>query len=130
RDWTANSAEAAGGSGDNAYAQGFARGAAGALALHLAGHVDAWEVWNEPNAWTRADGAGRFAGGTYLYPSNFAWLLRRSRDAIKQAQPTAQVIAGGLLGHDLLLAASFGPPIAGPARDPRDRCASTLPPNI
>jgi hypothetical protein len=100
RDWLANNAEFARGSGDNAYVRGFAEGAAGPLARRYAGRVAAWEVWNEPNAWNRADGTGRFAGGSFLYPSNFAWLLARSHAQITTADPAAQVISGGLFSHD------------------------------
>lgn len=99
-DWTANNVEVAGGNGDNAYIQAFA-GAAGGLTGHFAGRVAHWEVWNEPNAWTSSDGSGRYSGGTFIYPSNFAWLLKRSYEAIKAADPGAVVIAGGLFGHDL-----------------------------
>jgi len=99
-DWTANNAEVAGGSGDNAYIGAFAS-AAGVLAVHFRGRVAQWEVWNEPNAWTSSDGNGRYSGGTFIYPSNFAWLLKRSYDAIKGADPSAVVISGGLFGHDL-----------------------------
>ena len=98
--WTANNAEHTGGSGDNPYIRGFAQNAAGVLASHFKGRVSNWEVWNEPNAWTSLDSQGNPTGGTYLYPSNFAWLMRRSYDVIKAAQPTATIISGGLFAHD------------------------------
>ena len=100
-DWTANNAEVAGGSGDNAYVRAFANGAAGVLAAHFAGRVSQWEVWNEPNAWTSLDGQGNPTGGSYLWPSNFAWLLARSYAVIKAARPDAVVVSGGVLGHDI-----------------------------
>jgi hypothetical protein len=107
-DWTANSMEAAGGNGDNAYARGFAEGAAGPLARRYAGRVAAWEVWNEPNAWSHDHGNGHYSGATFLYPSNFAWLLARSHAQIKAADPAAQVIMGGFLSHDTLVSSSYG----------------------
>jgi hypothetical protein len=39
-------------------------------------------------------------GGSFIYPSNFAWLLKLSDAAIKQAKASAVVISGGLLGTD------------------------------
>ena len=104
-DWTANNAEnTAGGTGDNAYIQAFAQSAAGPLAGKFDGThgplVDAWEVWNEPNAWTSNPAPGVFQGSSYIYPSNFAWLLKRSKEAIKAARPGGVVISGGLFAHD------------------------------
>lgn len=102
-DWTAGNAENAGGTGDNAYIQTFATNAAGVLAQHYAGTITSWEVWNEPNAWTANPSPGVYTGSSYIYPSNFAWLLQRSYQAIKQYQPgtSSTVITGGLFGHDL-----------------------------
>jgi hypothetical protein len=56
--WTAGNAEnVSGGTGTNAYIQAFAQNAAGVLAAHYNGIngplVSQWEVWTEPNAWTR-----------------------------------------------------------------------------
>lgn len=99
-DWTANNAETAGGNGDNPYTQAFAAQAAGVLAQHFAGQVGDWEVWNEPNAWTTTDNQGHFSGSSFLYPSNYAWLLRRSYVAIKSAQPSSRVAFGGLFAHE------------------------------
>lgn len=98
--WIANNAEVAGGNGDNTYVQAFASGAAGPVARHFAGRVAWWEIWNEPNAWTYRDGSGNPAGGSFLYPSNFAWLLRRTHAELKAARPDAVLVTGGLLAHD------------------------------
>jgi hypothetical protein len=101
-EWLANNSERLGGNGDNAYARRFARDVAGVLARHFADRVNAWEVWNEPNAWTENPSPGVFAGGSFMYPSNYAWLLKRSYAAIKTEQPntSSTVISGGLFGHD------------------------------
>jgi hypothetical protein len=98
--WLAHNAEAAGGTGDNAYVQAFAANAAGPLARHFAGQIGQWEVWNEPNAWTELDGDGNPRGGTFLFPSNYAWMLRRAQAAVKAARPDAILVTGGLLAHD------------------------------
>lgn len=98
--WLANNAEVVGGNGDNAYAQTFAVSAAGVLGAHFKTRIAWWEVWNEPNSWTFRDGSGNPAGGTFLYPSNYAWLLRRSHGALKAARADAVVVTGGLLAHD------------------------------
>jgi hypothetical protein len=114
-EWTANNAEnVRKGTGDNAYVQGFAQSAAGVLASAYKGNrtytldgttytllVGSWEVWNEPNAWTSNPRPGLYTGSTFIYPSNFAWLLKRSYAAIKGANASATVISGGLFGHDV-----------------------------
>jgi hypothetical protein len=117
--WIANNAETAGGTGDNAYVQAFAGNAAGPLARHFAGQIGWWEVWNEPNAWTERDGAGNPRGGTFLFPSNYAWLLRRAQAAIKAARADAVVVTGGLLGHDQGGATFFVRPDGQPGSQPR-----------
>lgn len=84
--WQAGSAEAAGGVGENGYLRAFATEAAVPLATRFAGRVNYWEIWNEPNA-----------AETYLYPSNFAWLLARVYTEVKAAGITsARFISGGL----------------------------------
>jgi hypothetical protein len=97
RQWLTNNAEVA---GDNAYAQTFAVSAAGVLGRHFASRIGWWEVWNEPNSWTFRDGSGNPAGGSFLYPSNYAWLLRRPHAALKAARADTVVVTGGLLAHD------------------------------
>lgn len=77
----------AGGSGDNTYIQNFETHAARVLIPHFAGKIDNWEVWNEPNAPL-----------TYIYPSNFAWLLRRTYVAAKDSGvPGLTMVSGGVL---------------------------------
>lgn len=84
--WQAGNAENGEGNGYNGYIEGFARDAAAVLASHFAGRVDVWEVWNEPNA-----------AETYLYPSNFAWLLERVYIEAKTAGATsARFISGAV----------------------------------
>ncbi|HKZ87295.1 MAG TPA: hypothetical protein VJ793_27025 [Anaerolineae bacterium] len=86
-EWQANNAEVAGGNGDNPYIQGFETGAARVLIPHFAGKIDNWQVWNEPNA-----------SLTWVYPSNFAWLLRRVYVAAKESGvPNLTIVSGGLL---------------------------------
>ena len=102
-DWTANNEENNPGStGNNAYVQAFAASAASPLATHFANKITQWEVWNEPNAWTSNPSPGIFSGGSFIYPSNFAWLLKLSYAAIKQASASSPplVISGGLFGTD------------------------------
>lgn len=56
-----------------------------------------WEVWNEPNHPTTWPGT----------PAEYAALLRAAYPAIKQADPTAQVLVGGVYVFD---GQSGGPP--------------------
>jgi len=86
-DWQANNAEVAGGNGDNTYIQNFETHAARVLIPHFAGKIDHWQVWNEPNA-----------SLTSIYPSNFAWLLRRVYVAARDSGvPNLTIVSGGLL---------------------------------
>ncbi len=65
------------------------------LAGELDGRVAAWELWNEPN-----DGPepGFWAGPAD--PGGYAALLKAAYPAIKQADPDAAVITGGLVAND------------------------------
>ena len=86
-DWQANNAEVSGGNGDNTYIQNFETNAARVLIPHFAGKIDHWQVWNEPNA-----------SLTSIYPSNFAWLLRRVYVAARESGvPNLTIVSGGLL---------------------------------
>jgi endoglucanase len=99
-DWTVNNAEHTAGNGDNPYIDSFAQKAAGVLTAHFSSQIARWEVWNEPNAWTSSPSPGVYTGGSFIYPSNFAWLLTQSYRAIKAANPAATVISGGIFSHD------------------------------
>jgi hypothetical protein len=89
-DWQANNAEVDGGNGDNDYLRAFSTDAAVVLAEHFAGQIDLWEVWNEPNV-----------SVTFLYPSNFAWLLRHVYEDVKAAGvANARFVSGGLSSRD------------------------------
>jgi hypothetical protein len=117
-EWNANNAEHAGGDGDNPYLRHLGDDAAAILATAFKGKIRYWEIWNEPNAWTERDERGRPQGGSFIYPSGFAWALTRSYEAIKIARPDAVIISGGLFGHDL------GDPAVLFARDP---CPTAMP---
>ncbi len=100
-DWLGGNAEVASGNGDNPFLRAFSAHAAVPLASHFCGRIGLWEVWNEPNAFTAHDGAGHYWGGTFIYPSNLAWLLRHVYEDTRLAGVDgARFISGGLLGHD------------------------------
>jgi hypothetical protein len=42
-----------------------------------------------------------YTGSSFIYPSNFAWLLKRGSAAVKAAQSGATLVSGGLFGHDI-----------------------------
>jgi len=101
-EWQANSAEWAEGSGDNGYLVAFSKNAAAVLFERFAGRVAAWEVWNEPNAYTSYSPGTGYTGSTYIYPSNFAWLLRHVyEEKVAAGILETLLISGGLFGHDL-----------------------------
>jgi hypothetical protein len=102
-EWQANSAERnPGDSGDNGYLVAFSTNAGSVLFQHFAGRVGAWEIWNEPNAYTSYSASTGYVGSTFIYPSNFAWLLRHVFDEAQAGGITnTPLIAGGVFGHDL-----------------------------
>jgi len=62
------------------------------IAHRFAGHVDAYEIWNEEDApiwWTGAPD-----------PAAYTRLLQAAYPAIKAADPSATVLVGGLTGND------------------------------
>ncbi len=64
----------------------------GALAHRWAGHVAAYEIWNEedaPSWWTGAPN-----------PAAYAQLLKATYPAVKGGDPSATVVLGGLTGND------------------------------
>jgi hypothetical protein len=99
--WNENNVENGGTDGDNAFIQALTTNAAAPLAAHFKGRINTWELWTKPNAWT--DNAGTvYSGGTFVYPSNYAQMLKQVGAAIKTVtDSSATFISGGLLGHDL-----------------------------
>lgn len=52
------------------------------------------------NAFTAYDGVRRYWGGTFIYPSNLAWLLQHVyEDSRRAGIAGVRSISGGLLGH-------------------------------
>ncbi|MDE2126863.1 MAG: hypothetical protein KGJ62_09765 [Armatimonadetes bacterium] len=96
--WLQGSAETGSGDGSNPYLRAWCADALLPL-LKAFPQVRAWEVWNEPNCWTRhSPGApGVLPGGSYLYPSNFAWLLTETWKTVRACSPGSLVVAGGIL---------------------------------
>jgi hypothetical protein len=64
----------------------------GMLAQRFRGRIAAYEVWNEPNL-------SRF-WSTGPDPAAYTQLLRAAYPSIKQADPAAKVVFGGLAGND------------------------------
>ncbi len=106
----ANSAEVAGGDGDNAYIANLGSVVFPALLRRFADRIRVWEIGNEPDVWTQRNAfvltpedinAGKLPGGSFIYPSNFAQLLRRTfraaRAAEKAGAPRLKTVSGGLL---------------------------------
>lgn len=104
--WQENNAENTAGNGDNAYIQAYAQTAV-SLAQNLQGKVETWELWNEPNCWSSNPSPGVYTECSYIYPSNFAWMLKRVYEGVKTAGITVTLLSGGLLGHDI--GGSFSP---------------------
>ena len=105
--WTANNRENGHGSGDNHFITTlYVQGALLPLLRHFHDRIGTWELWNEPNVYRSCSGTV-CTGGSFIYPSNFAALLRRSYAAIKDPAPAGlglsavKLIAGGLLSHSI-----------------------------
>src|SRR5260370_16873291 len=61
-----------------------------------------WEVWNEPNAWLSNPSPGVYSGSSFIYPSNFAWLLHHIYNDVKSNYTRdVRFVSGGLFGNDL-----------------------------
>jgi hypothetical protein len=100
-DWTADNAEHGLGTGANPFTEEFAATAERIMA-HYAGRVRLWEIWNEPNAWTRSGPDGTYSGGTFMYPSNYAALLEAVyHDAVVVHHLRVTLISGGVFGHSI-----------------------------
>jgi hypothetical protein len=97
--WNANNSENTTGNGYNSYVGNFVNYAVKPLASKFRSRITEWEVWNEPNSWWYNNGT-EYSGGSYMYPSNYAQLLKRSRDALRSSNSNNRVIFGGLLAHD------------------------------
>jgi hypothetical protein len=65
---------------------------AGAMAKRFAGRVSAWEIWNEE------DDSSWWAGGPDA--GAYTQMLKDAYAAVKAADPSANVILGGLTGND------------------------------
>jgi hypothetical protein len=105
--WEANNSENnPGANGDNIYVEGFATNAVVPIVQHFRDRVKCYELWNEPNAWTTSYGVG----GTFIYPSNYGWLLARSWEAIHVNQGISDVTLffGGVFGHNIGGVSSYG----------------------
>lgn len=99
--WTANNAENGLGTGSNPYTEQFAQTAEQIMA-HYQGKIHLWEIWNEPNAWTKSEGATTYSGGSFMYPSNYAALLKETyQAAVVQHHLPVTLISGGLFGQSI-----------------------------
>jgi regulation of enolase protein 1 (concanavalin A-like superfamily) len=102
-DWTqSNSENNPGTNGDNPYVEGYATNAVVPIVEHFSTRVNCYELWNEPNSWTSSSGTV-YTGGTFIYPSNYGWLLTRSWEAVHIAQQINNVTLffGGVFGHNI-----------------------------
>jgi hypothetical protein len=108
--WCANNSENNPGSnGDNAYVEEYATNAVVPIVLHFRDRVQFYELWNEPNCWSSNPSNGVFTGCTFIYPSNYGWLLARSWGAVHMSQAIADVTLffGGVFGHNIGGATSY-----------------------
>jgi hypothetical protein len=102
-EWRANSAEKSAGNGDNAYIREFAAAAVGVVVPYFSGKIEQWQIWNEPNCTV-----------TWLYPSNFAWLLSRSYIAARDSRaPNVKIVSGGLLSTHSMSSTTLTPDNTG-----------------
>ena len=82
----------------NTYIRGYAD-MAGAIARHYRGLVEAYEIWNEPDQPPEAQAVPT---SVYVPPQNYGAMLIAAAQALRQADPAAKVISGGLVSGDSL----------------------------
>jgi hypothetical protein len=97
-DWNANNAEN-GGTGTNPFVDRYVE-VATQLAQAFKG-ISLWEIWNEPNAWTRHPSPTEYSGSTFIYPSIYAGLLTRAIQQIRRTRPDAKIMSGGVFCHNI-----------------------------
>jgi len=105
--WCANNSEHnAGTNGDNAYVEGFATNAVLTIVQHFHDRVKYYELWNEPNCYDpNVSSNGFYNGCTYIYPSNYGWLLARSWATVHivhgYSTNDVTLFSGGVFGHNI-----------------------------
>jgi len=108
--WTNNNAEnIAGANGDNPYVEAFATNAVWPIVQHFRDRVKFYEIWNEPNCWNGNPAPGVYTGCTYIYPSNYGWMLARSWETVHITHQVNDVTLffGGVFGHNIGGTASY-----------------------
>ena len=100
--WNENNYEH-GGSGQNQFIDDFVNNAVIPIVQHFHDRVKIYEIWNEPNAWTRNPAPGYYEGGTWIYPSNYSWVLAQSWVAVHAGLGLDDVtlFLGGVFGHSI-----------------------------
>lgn len=100
-EWIANNHEVVGGNGDSPWLRSLIQQDF-RLLLRRFPRVTHWEIWNEPNCWTQnpPGNKDKLPGQFFIYPSNFAWLLRRAYEEARSAGHPVSIVSGGLLGAD------------------------------
>ena len=96
-DWTEHSAEAHGGTGDNEYIQRWTADVFRPLMFAFS-DVPNWEIWSGPNQWSTSQPGDKdkLPGRSYMYPSNFAWLLKRCFEEARLSKLKVVIVSGGL----------------------------------
>ncbi|HEV2209247.1 MAG TPA: hypothetical protein VG167_10765 [Verrucomicrobiae bacterium] len=108
--WTNNNGEnIPGGNGDNPYVAEFATNAVWPIVQHFHDRVKVYELWNEPNCWNSNPAPGVYTGCTFMYPSNFGWMLARSWEAVHITHQVNDVtlLFGGVFGHNISSISSY-----------------------
>lgn len=106
----ANSGELTGRDGDNAFVAHLGSVVFPLLLRRYGDRIHVWEIGNEPDVWTLRNpyaltgddlASGKLPGGSFMFPSNFAQLLRRTFEAARAAEqagaPPIRTVSGGLL---------------------------------
>jgi hypothetical protein len=102
--WTQNNQEHnPGANGENAYVGAFATNAVWPIVQHFRDRVKYYEIWNEPNCWNSNYTGGYYYGCTFIYPSNYGWMLARSWEAVHVVHQVSDVTLffGGVFGHNI-----------------------------
>ena len=108
--WDQNNYETTGGDGQNDFIDRYVNDGVIPIVSHFHDRVKVFEIWNEPNAWTRNPAPGVYEGGTWIYPSNYGWVLTQTWIAVHDTLGLNDVTLffGGVFGHSIGGQYSYG----------------------
>jgi Malectin domain/CARDB len=99
-DWCANNFENTGGNGDNLFITNFVNNAVVPIVQHFQSRIQVYELWNEQSTWDSNPSPGVYTGASFVYPSNYSWILSKAWVAVHKTFNINNVtlVSGGIFG--------------------------------